>query len=158
VAKYNDRDSIADFFSPRSWTGNARRYYCKRRKLDDALVTIRKITVTGNRKTKLRIVLREVYLSADSSYTMPFILEKIQNARSNLMNTTLFVDATVDFKNWHSDSIDIVVDVKERWYWFPFPLFKPVDRNWNVWINQYNVSLESVNYGIKFLGNNLTGP
>ena len=126
-------------------------------KLDDALVTVRKITVTGNRKTKLRIVLREVYLDADSSYTMPFILEKIKNARSNLMNTTLFVDATVDFKNWYEDSIDIVVDVKERWYWFPFPLFKPVDRNWNVWINQYNVSLERVNYGIKFLGNNLTG-
>ena len=125
--------------------------------LDDALVTIRKITVTGNRKTKLRIVLREVYLDTGKSYTMPFILEKIKNARSNLMNTTLFVDATVDFKNWHSDSIDIVVDVKERWYWFPFPLFKPVDRNWNVWINQYNVSLERVNYGIKFLGNNLTG-
>ena len=120
-------------------------------------VTIRNITVTGNRKTKDRIVFREIYLKADSSYPMPFIIESIHSGRTNLINTSLFVDATVDFKNWFNDSLDIVIDVKERWYWFPFPLFKPVDRNWNVWINQYKVSLDRVNYGIKFLGNNVSG-
>ena len=120
-------------------------------------VTIRQMTVTGNRKTKDRIIFREIYLLPDSSYPMPFILESIHNGRTNLINTSLFVDATVDFKNWFNDSLDIVIDVKERWYWFPFPLFKPIDRNWNVWINQYKVSLERVNYGIKFLGNNVTG-
>jgi outer membrane protein assembly factor BamA len=120
-------------------------------------VTIRHMTVTGNRKTKDRIIFREVYLEPDSSYPMPFILESIHTGRTNLINTALFVDATVDFKNWFNDSLDIVIDVKERWYWFPFPLFKPIDRNWNVWINQYKVSLDRVNYGIKFLGNNVTG-
>ena len=124
---------------------------------ESSRVTIRKMTVTGNRKTKDRIIFREVYLNPDSAYPMPFILESIRVGRLNLINTSLFVDATVDFKNWFNDSIDIVIDVKERWYWFPFPLFKPVDRNWNVWINQYNVNLSRVNYGIKLLGNNVSG-
>ncbi len=123
----------------------------------ELLTTVRNITVSGNRKTKEWIVLREVYLKPGIAYTMPFILESIKNGRTNLINTSLFVDATVDFKNWFDDSIDIVIDVKERWYWFPFPLFKPIDRNWNVWINQYKVSLDRVNYGIKFLGNNVSG-
>jgi outer membrane protein assembly factor BamA len=120
-------------------------------------VTIRKFVVTGNRITKERIVLREVYLEKGKAYPMPFILESIQNGKRNLINTTLFVDASVEFRNWVNDSLDIVVDVKERWYWFPFPLFKPIDRNWNVWINNYNMSLSRVNYGLKLLGNNVTG-
>ena len=123
----------------------------------NAKITIRRITVTGNKVTKERIVLREVYLKEGMSYPMPYILEQIKEGRLNLINTLLFVDATVDFTNWYNDSLDIVIDVKERWYWFPFPLFKPVDRNWNVWINQYHVSLDRVNYGLKLLGNNLSG-
>jgi outer membrane protein assembly factor BamA len=124
---------------------------------EKSAVTIRSMTVTGNRITRDRIIFREVYLKPDSTYPMPFILESIRQGRTNLINTSLFVDATVDFKGWYDDSLDIVIDVKERWYWFPFPLFKPVDRNWNVWINQYKVSLDRVNYGIKFLGNNVSG-
>jgi outer membrane protein assembly factor BamA len=124
---------------------------------EEALVTIRKITVVGNKKTKLHIVTREVPLQQGMSYSMPVILNSLQTAKENLMNTTLFVDVTVDFKNWYNDSLDIMVDVKERWYYFPFPIFKPIDRNWNVWINQYNVSFDRVNYGIKFLGMNISG-
>jgi outer membrane protein assembly factor BamA len=125
--------------------------------LDESNVTIRNVSITGNKKTKAHIVAREVPLTEGQSYPMSFILNALQLGRQNLMNTTLFVDAAVDFTRWYNDSLDIVVDVKERWYYFPFPIFKPVDRNWNVWINQYNVSFDRVNYGIKFLGNNITG-
>jgi outer membrane protein assembly factor BamA len=124
---------------------------------DEEKVTIRTITVVGNKKTKLHIVTREVPLKEGMSYSMPFILNALQTAKQNLMNTALFVDVTVDFKNWYNDSLDLLVDVKERWYYFPFPIFKPIDRNWNVWINQYNVSFDRVNYGIKFLGMNISG-
>jgi len=125
--------------------------------LDESNITIRSITVFGNRKTKSNIITRELPLLEGTAYPMSFILNALQLGRQNLMNTTLFVDASVDFTKWFNDSLDIVVDVKERWYYFPFPIFKPVDRNWNVWINQYNVSFDRVNYGVKFLGNNITG-
>src|SRR5262245_42133181 len=98
--------------------------------LKTSFLTIRDIHVTGNKKTKKFIVLREITVQKGISYSISDILKSIQLSRQNLMNTTLFVDATVDFANWTNDSLDIVVDVKERWYYFPIPYFKPVDRNW----------------------------
>ncbi|MES1219774.1 MAG: hypothetical protein ABUT20_30015, partial [Bacteroidota bacterium] len=50
-----------------------------------------------------------------------------------------------------------LVDVKERWYIFPLPYFKTVDRNWNQWIVENKLSLTRVNYGLKLLYNNFTG-
>jgi len=125
--------------------------------LRESRVTIRNIIVTGNKKTRENIVKREIPFEEGRAYPMSDIIGSLQQGRLNLINTTLFVDASVDFTNWCNDSLDIVTDVKERWYWFPIPIFKPVDRNWNVWINQYNVSFERVNYGLKFMGRNITG-
>jgi hypothetical protein len=53
--------------------------------------------------------------------------------------------------------MDIYADVKERWYFFPLPYLKPIDRNLNVWIKDYDLSLDRVNYGMKFIGQNITG-
>jgi outer membrane protein assembly factor BamA len=125
--------------------------------LKTSFLTIRDVRITGNKVTKKYIISREVAVQKGQSYSISEILRSIELSRQNLMNTTLFVDVSVDFSNWTSDSLDIMVDVKERWYYFPIPYFKPVDRNWNVWINQYNVSMERVNYGLKFAGNNVTG-
>lgn len=125
--------------------------------LKKSYLTIREVFIKGNKKTKSYIVEREVKLIRGQAYSISDILANIRTSRQNLMNTSLFVDATVDFTNWINDSLDIVVDVKERWYFFPVPYFRPVDRNWNVWINQYKVSFDRVNYGIKFNWNNVTG-
>jgi outer membrane protein assembly factor BamA len=125
--------------------------------LQESKVTIRNIVVTGNKKTKEHIVKREIPFLEGQAYPMSDILASLPKSRLNLINTSLFVDASVDFTNWYNDSLDILVDVKERWYWFPIPIFKPVDRNWNVWINQYNVSFDRVNYGLKFMGRNISG-
>jgi hypothetical protein len=120
--------------------------------LDSTWVHIRAVHITGE-----NIINREVLFHPGETYTMSDVLGRLKTTKENLMNTALFVDATADFTRWFDDSLDIVVDVKERWYYFPLPYFKPVDRNWNVWINQYKVSLDRVNYGLKFLGNNITG-
>ena len=73
------------------------------------------------------------------------------------MNTSLFIDVKVNFTNWYNDSLDIQADVKERWYYIVLPYFKPIDRNWNIWIKDYALSMDRVNYGVKFLGKNITG-
>ncbi|MCU0380959.1 MAG: hypothetical protein MUE58_07190 [Chitinophagaceae bacterium] len=125
--------------------------------LQQTQVTVRNILIKGNKKTKTYIVEREIMLKTGQSYTISDILAQIRTSRQNLMNTRLFVDATVDFTRWENDSLDIVVDVKERWYVFPVPYFRPVDRNWNVWINQYKVSMDRVNYGLKVQAANVTG-
>lgn len=125
--------------------------------LQSSKVVIRNIIITGNKKTKNYIIGREITLKKGSAYSISEILSGVQTSRQNLMNTALFVDATVNFTNWVSDSMDIYVDVKERWYFFPLPYLKPIDRNLNVWIKDYDLSLDRVNYGMKFIGQNITG-
>jgi outer membrane protein assembly factor BamA len=60
-------------------------------------------------------------------------------------------------KNFEGNKVNVLVTVKERWYLFPVPYLKPVDRNLNQWIVEQKASLSRVNYGIKVLYNNATG-
>lgn len=120
-------------------------------------VTVRNIQISGNKKTKQYIVSRELVLHKNQSYTLPEILDRMELSRQNLMNTALFVDAGICFTNWNNDSLDLLIDVKERWYYILVPYLNPADRNWNVWLNDYNLDLDRVNYGLKFHGKNITG-
>ena len=125
--------------------------------LHSSKVVIRNILVSGNKKTKKYIIGREIVFKEGSAYSISEILSGVQTSRQNLMNTSLFVDATVNFTNWVNDSMDVYADVKERWYFFPLPYLKPIDRNLNVWLKDYDLSLDRVNYGMKFIGQNITG-
>lgn len=124
---------------------------------DECKVTIREVILSGNKKTRNGVLLRELPVVKGKAYSMPFILKAIERANENLMNTSLFVNVKTDFRNWFNDSIDITINVSERWYYFPLPVFDPVDRNWNVWVKQHGVSFDRVNYGIRFAGKNITG-
>ena len=123
----------------------------------DSRSTIRNVMVTGHRKTKVFIIERDVTLQKGVSYSVTDILSNILVTKQNLINTSLFVDVSVSPCNWDRDTLDILIDVKERWYYWPFFYFKPIDRNWNVWINQYDMSFDRLNYGVKIKGDNITG-
>lgn len=88
---------------------------------------------------------------------MKELVEKFETARRQLMNTTLFNSVIVAAKNIEGNKIDVSVEVKERWYLFPVPVFKPIDRNLNQWLVEQNASLDRVNYGIKLYYNNVSG-
>ncbi len=125
--------------------------------LKTSYLVVRDIIITGNKVTRPYIISREVPVRKGGKYSISAILRSIPEARKNLMNSGLFIDVATDFDRWVNDSIDIVIDVKERWYYFPVPYFNPVDRNFNVWIKDYNASLSRVNYGLKFIANNVSG-
>lgn len=125
--------------------------------LRTSMLTIRDVSITGNKITKGYIIEREVPVKKGHKYSISDILKSIPSAKQNIINTGLFIDASVDFTNWVNDSIDIVVEVKERWYYFPVPYFRPVDRNFNVWIKDYGANLSRVNYGLKLIANNVSG-
>lgn len=123
----------------------------------DSLFSIRAILITGNKKTKERIILREIPIRQGDSYSIATLVSKFEDARRQLMNTTLFHSVIVAAKNFDGNNVDVSVEVKERWYLFPFPYFKPVDRNLNQWLVEQKASLDRVNYGGKLLYNNVTG-
>jgi len=118
---------------------------------------IRNIILTGNRKTKASIILREIPFKPGDHFQLQQLVAKFEDARKQLMNTSLFHEVTVALKSFEGYYVDILVDVKERWYIFPVPYFKMVDRNLNQWVVQHDASLQRVNYGVKLMYNNVTG-
>jgi outer membrane protein assembly factor BamA len=115
------------------------------------------ISIYGNKKTKPFIIEREIPFK-QGEYLSPKDLEKkLVLAKEQLINTSLFLDVSVFIQNKFGELVFITVNVKERWYLFPLPYFKLVDRNLNTWWVTYDHSLQRVNYGVKFLHSNFSG-
>lgn len=120
-------------------------------------VIVGDIILSGNKKTKDIIILREIPFSKGETYSLEELVKKFEEARRQLMNTALFSNVLVAAKNIEDNRVNVTVEVKERWYLFPVPYFRPVDRNINQWLFEKNASLDRVNYGVKLSYNNATG-
>lgn len=126
-------------------------------KYADSGIVISDVIVTGNKKTKTFIILREMVLRKGETVLVKDLPAKILLSKQLIFNTTLFVSVDVIAAPSGNNSITLIVDVKERWYFFPLPYFKLIDRNFNEWWVNQKGSLERVDYGIKFFQNNLSG-
>ncbi|WP_462249636.1 POTRA domain-containing protein [Ferruginibacter sp.] len=122
-----------------------------------AKLYIKNIVVKGNKRTKEYIILREIQFQKGDSLVISTINQQLEQARQQVYNTTLFSEVKFETVILSAFDMVVTVDVKERWYIYPVPQFKPVDRNFNEWIKTYNASLKRVNYGLKFVHYNLTG-
>ena len=118
---------------------------------------IRNIVIVGNRKTRGSVILREIPFKEGDHFQLQQLVTKFEDARRQLMNTTLFHEVVVALKSFDGYYVDVLVDVKERWYIFPVPYFKVVDRNLNQWLVEHKASMDRVNYGVKLIYNNVTG-
>jgi outer membrane protein assembly factor BamA len=114
------------------------------------------IIVKGNKKTKNYIVLRELSFRTGDTLSLSDLVKAFRNAHDRLINTHLFNDVIVYLKDFRGYVADVEIEVKERWYIFPLPYFKPVDRNLSAWA-QKEYKLDRVNYGGKFTYYNFTG-
>lgn len=124
--------------------------------LEDDKFYIRNIRIEGNKKTKDYIILREVPFSVGDRYTISELVKKFDTAQTQLTNTLLFHKSYLAMEKLQVDSIDVVVNVEERWYIFPIPYLQPVDRNFAEWKNQ-GLGLDRLKYGLKFTYNNFSG-
>ncbi len=118
---------------------------------------VRDIVIVGNKRTRREIILREIPFKSGETFLLQELVRRFEDARRQLMNTALFHTVVVALKSFDGYDIDILVQVRERWYIFPVPYFKPVDRNLNQWLVEQKASLSRVNYGAKLLYNNATG-
>jgi hypothetical protein len=55
------------------------------------------------------------------------------------------------------NTIDLLVEVDERWYTWPIPIFELSDRNFNEWWQNYNHDFGRVNYGLRLEQYNCRG-
>jgi outer membrane protein assembly factor BamA len=120
-------------------------------------VYIRHINIIGNRITRRSIVLREMSvkegdpLPADSSTAL------IEENRLRLINSTLFTTVSIIQNHISTDTVDWEINLKERWYIIPKPLFQLADRNFNVWWEEMNRDPKRANFGLTLTDNNFRG-
>ena len=122
-----------------------------------AQIKISSIQIEGNRKTKPYIILRELPYHEGDIIPKDSIAIADTISQQQLFNTALFEQVTVQSAYLDSLHVVIKIQVRERWYLFPIPYFKWVDRNFNQWWNEQNRSLDRVNYGLNLRQSNVTG-
>lgn len=124
---------------------------------DSGYVIIRKITYSGNKITKDRIIRRELLIHENDTIDIGDVSELLQQSRKNLVNTSLFNFVTLDSLpvEGYPNHIDVHFTFIERWYVWPVPILEFADRNFNEWLKKKD--LNRVNYGMFLTWNNFRG-
>lgn len=124
---------------------------------DTSYLVVRNILVSGNKKTRTSIILREISTVPGDTIYLRDLANTLEERRKQLLNTSLFLNVTANVKNWTGNEADLVFEVWERWYTFAYPIFKLADRNFNQWWVEKNHSLSRINIGVSGTQENLTG-
>ena len=121
-------------------------------------IKIDSVYITGNKVTKPQIILRELMFKAGQSYEKGDMDTILSESRDNVFNTQLFnfVTFTLDSLPACPGCYILHIDVIERWYIWPIPIFEIGDRNFNVWWSESR-SIEHINYGINLDWQNFRG-
>ncbi|HEV7332120.1 MAG TPA: POTRA domain-containing protein [Flavisolibacter sp.] len=122
----------------------------------NAEFTIREISVSGIKRTRRSTVLRELSFSDGEAYPLPAIIEKLEQSKRQLMNTSLFRTVEVTLRSLQGQDVYINVDVEERWYFYPQPFVRVANGTFSQW-NERGRKLEHLNYGIKLSQFNFSG-
>lgn len=120
-------------------------------------VEINKIIIAGNKLTRNTIILRELALKAGDIVQEGYLLEIYEKDKRKLFNLHLFHTVKIYSLDAGNNKVDVLVEVDERWFTFPIPIFKLSDRNFNEWWENYDHDLSRVNYGLKLYQYNLWG-
>jgi outer membrane protein assembly factor BamA len=120
-------------------------------------IKIQSIKVTGNKRTKDYIILREIQFKEGGYLPKSLVSQNFIQARTQVYNTNLFIEVKIDSTVLPDSSLQVNVAVKERWYIFPTPQFSLVDRSYKEWINTFNADFNRVVYGLDFTHYNFSG-
>jgi outer membrane protein assembly factor BamA len=120
---------------------------------NDYLV-IDSISIEGNKITKRKIILRELSFSTGDTIPKNEILLEIAASKNNLNNTLLFNFVYMDFLPDEERAL-VRIEVVERWYIWPIPIFEIGERNLPTWLR--DPEFQELNYGVQLDWNNFRG-
>lgn len=120
-------------------------------------VQINRIFIIGNRLTRDKIILRELSVRTGDIFYNLDLSAALDLDRKKLINTRLFNTVEIRSMELHENKVDLIIDVNERWYTFPSPIFELSDRNFNDWWHNYNHDFRRVNYGMRLYQFNMRG-
>ena len=119
------------------------------------LLTVDSINVSGNRKTKTNIVIRELDIQVGDTVAIENLDDVIEQNRLLLTSTGLFSQVEMTPKTT-SNQLVINIKVEESWYLYPYINISLGDRNFNIW-QQNDYALNRLNYNFQVVHRNLTG-
>lgn len=117
--------------------------------VSDTLVIIDGIEFKGNKVTIDKILLREITYRTGDTLSLQEFRKRSTLSEENLMNTSLFNFATISSSLISNGGIQhyiVNVEVTERWYIWPLPIFELAERNFNAWWETKDLSM--INYGM----------
>lgn len=121
------------------------------------LLTISNIFIEGNFKTKERIITRELSFDVGDTYQRYQLDSMFVWDRNRIYATNLFHSVKLEIVNQQEDRVEVKITVNERWYLYPLPIFRLIDRNFNDWWVNRDRDLSRVNYGLKVTQFNFRG-
>ncbi len=120
-------------------------------------ITIRKIIIQGNKKTKDYVIRRELTLKEGQTITADKLDSMILINRLQVFNLKIFNEVNFNILNWSMDSLDLVIKIYEKWTIIPFPIIKFADRNVNEWWKQHHHDFKRLQYGLTVNWANFSG-
>ena len=120
-------------------------------------ISIQKIIYEGNIKTKENIISREMSFKKDDTFLLSQIDSLFKWNRIRIYNTNLFNEVELSLENIRDNKADVRIKLEERWYTYPIPIFKLIDRNFNDWWENRNRDFKRVNYGLEVNKYNFRG-
>lgn len=145
--------------------------------VDSTFYVVRHFIITGNKVTKPYIIEREMMIQEGDTVSAAAINQLLESSKENILNTSLFNFVTLTYQPFAdslvgSDSsyyeitgrpvvrnffpVTITIDVKERWYTWPAPVFDVAEQNINTWWrNGHN--LKRATYGFSLTRYNFRG-
>lgn len=125
--------------------------------LNNRIIYVDRILIIGNKVTRRRIIERELSLKPGDTIRAEGLQAALLWDKNKLYNLRLFNTVSVRALELTNNHIDLLVELTERWYIFPVPIFELSDRNFNEWWNNYNHDLSRINYGVRIYKNNFRG-
>lgn len=100
---------------------------------DSSVVIIKNIAIDGNKKTKERIIFRELDFKVNDTLNIRVLNETLERNKRKLVNTNLFVSVACKATHLSENEIEVQIHLQEQWFLMPYPLFQLADRNFNEW-------------------------
>ena len=120
--------------------------------------TITSIDILGNKRTRPRAIFQEMRLRLDSTYCAQDWHELLEREKNWIYGMGLFDTVGVSLKQLPSGTeVQLQVNVKERWYLYPLPIFRISQYDPLFWWRQLDKDFRYVSYGLGLAHLNLRG-
>ena len=116
---------------------------------------VNKIMIIGNKKTKPQMLKRELLFDEGDSIKASQWVSLRKQSAENLFNTALFNHVDIHAEEDSLGGTNVVIEVVERWYIWPIPVFEIDERNFNAWWETKDLSRASA--GVFLTHNNFRG-